>query len=119
MVKVVGQIDEVFWFLWHGLELGFAHVNATLGLAIALVAAWKMTRLHQLWVVALVASIAHLVAEILVPVLANIAPLRLPRNLLTLEYWHSALALFLGYALVISIFYGGKKVLLPRVAHSR
>ncbi len=54
----------------------------------------------------------------MIPVLANQGSLRLPPDLLTLQYWKTAAALYLGYLLVIGLFYAIKKTVLPKAAHA-
>jgi len=93
-------------------------VNDALGLIIALVAAYVLSSWKRLWAVALGATLAHLVAEVMIPVLANQSRFALPANMTELSYWKTALALYLGYLLVIAIFYIIKTKVLPSGAHA-
>lgn len=109
---------EFLAFFLAGLADGFAHVNAALGLLVALFAAWQLAQWGRLWAVALGATIFHLAAEVMLPVVAHDKPFHLPPDLLTVHYWKTALALYLGYLLVIGIFFGIKQALLPKLAPS-
>ncbi len=93
---------------------GFAHVNAVLGIVIAVFATYLMPAWRRIWAVALGATIIHLIAKVTLPVLADKAPFRLPPNLLEPSYWRAAVALYLGYLLVIAIFFVIKKRFLPK-----
>jgi MFS superfamily sulfate permease-like transporter len=92
------------------LQAGFAHVNAVQGLLIAIIAAFLMYRWSSVFVVAVGATVVHMVADVMLPVLANSAPFRLP-PLVDGEYWRYVLALYVGYLAVITVFYIVKRVL--------
>ena len=109
-------LTEFLRFFENGIRDGFVHINAALGLIIALIAAWQLGHWKRLWASALGATIAHLVAVVMIPVLANEASFRLPPNLLTAQYWRTAAALYMGYFLIIGLFYLVKKTVVPRVA---
>jgi dolichol kinase len=106
-------LNEIIDFLRDGFRDGFAHVNAILGLIIALIAAYLLPSFRRLWAVALGATIIHLIAEVMLPVLDNRESFHLPPDLLQLSYWRTAIALYLGYLVVIAIFYFIKKRVLP------
>ena len=114
-------LQEVMNFFRDGFREGFAHVNGALGLLIALVAAYGMGSWRRLWAAALLATVLHLVAVVLIPVLANQARFELPNNLLQVSYWKTALALFLGYVVVVGVFFFIKRNVLSssdmRVKH--
>ena len=97
------------------LQSGFAHINAVQGLLIAIIAAFFMYRWSSVFAVALGATVIHLVADVMLPVIANSAPFRLPQ-MVDGAYWRYALALYVGYLVVITIFYIVKRVLF-RVEH--
>ena len=82
---------------------GFDGVNQVMGLLIAIIAALLMTAWSRLWATALGAALVHVAIGVLRPVLDGGAFV-LP-NLLTLGFWMSVLALFLGYAIVIAVFF--------------
>jgi predicted membrane metal-binding protein len=104
---------EIWDFLREGFRDGFAHVNAILGLIIALVAAYLLPSWKRLWAVALGATVIHLIAEVMLPVLADHQSFRLPPDMVEMSYWRSALALYLGYLVVIAIFFFIKRRVLP------
>jgi membrane-bound metal-dependent hydrolase YbcI (DUF457 family) len=93
------------------LQSGFAHINAIQGLLIAIVAAFLMYRWASVFFVAIGATVVHILADVMIPVLANSAPFRLP-PLVDGEYWRYVLALYVGYVVVITVFYTAKRVLL-------
>jgi hypothetical protein len=83
---------------------GFAQVNATLGLLIALYSAWRLSDWKQLWAISLGAVLIHIIAMILVPMIDHNAPLHLPA-LLDLGFWKFVLALYLGYVVAIAALF--------------
>lgn len=107
-------VNEFLYFFRDGIREGFVHVNAALGLIIALVAAYMLPAWKRIWAIALGATLAHLVAEVVIPVLDNRNRFELPPDMLYWPYWRSAIALYLGYLLVIAIFFYVKKNLLPK-----
>jgi hypothetical protein len=109
-------LREALAFFENGLRDGFAHVNGALGLIVALVGAYTLNSWKRLWAVALAATLVHLVAEVMIPVLANQTRFALPSDLLSMTYWRTALALYLGYLLVIALFFVVKKNVLPKAA---
>lgn len=109
-------LHEVLNFFDRGITDGFAHVNGALGIIIALVAAYMLHSWKRLWALALGATVVHLVAEIMIPVLANQGRFALPPDLLHKSYWMTAIALYLGYFLVIAVFFFLKKNVLPKAA---
>ena len=118
MNQVSYYLHEFLTFFVGGVREGFLHVKAALGLIIALVAAYVLSSWKRLWAVALGATLAHLVAQVMIPVLANQGRFALPSNMTELSYWKTALALYLGYLLVIAIFFIVKTKVLPKAAHA-
>jgi hypothetical protein len=106
-------LNEIIGFLREGFRDGFAHVNAILGLIIALVATYTLSSWKRLWAVALGATLVHLVAEVMLPVLDNRGSFHLPPDLLEMSYWRDAIALYLGYLIVIAVFFVIKTRVLP------
>jgi hypothetical protein len=82
---------------------GFDGVNQVMGLLIAVIAALIMPAWNRLWATALGAAFVHVLIGVLRPMLDG-GPLVLP-PLLTLGFWMALLALFLGYAIVIAVFF--------------
>ena len=87
----------------------------------AIIAALLMGGWRALASTAVGATLVHLIVQALVPVL-NGGDFALP-NILSVGFWMTALALFLGYAIVIAIFFFIKTLLTGsafgrrRVAH--
>ena len=96
---------------------GFDGVNQVMGLLIAIIAALLMPAWSRLWATALGAALVHVAIGVLRPVLDGGAFV-LP-NLLTLGFWMSVLALFLGYAIVIAVFFLIKSLVTGGVGHRR
>lgn len=107
-------LHDILNFFRDGFRDGFAHVNGALGLIIAVYAAYQLSSWKRLWAAALGATILHLVAVIMLPVLANQGTFRLPPDLLELSYWKTAAALFLGYLVAIAVFFAVKTKVLPK-----
>lgn len=82
---------------------GFDGVNQVMGLLIAVIAALLMSAWSRLWATALGAALVHVAIGVIRPVLDG-AAFVLP-DLLSLTFWMGLLALFLGYAIVIAVFF--------------
>jgi hypothetical protein len=109
-------LHEIMVFFHQGFHEGFAHVNAILGLIIALVAAYMLHSWKRIWASALGATIIHLIADVMLPVVVNDNRFELPPNLLDLSYWRAAAALYLGYLIVIAVFFFIKRNVMPKAA---
>ncbi len=112
--------DSMYYVNWvlDFFRAGFAHVNAMLGLLIALYSAWRMPDWRELWKLALGAVLIHIIAMVLVPMIDHDAPFRLP-PLLNLSFWQFALALYLGYIVAIAaLFFVKSNVLGGSSAHA-
>lgn len=114
MENVSVYLHDILYFFKDGFREGFAHVNGALGLLIALYAAYQLAEWRRIWAVALGATIAHLVAVVVLPVLVNEGSFRLPPDLLELSYWKTAAALFLGYLIAIAVFFAIKSNFLAK-----
>ncbi|MFN3353296.1 MAG: hypothetical protein ACK4Z5_06790 [Brevundimonas sp.] len=88
---------------------GFDGVNQVMGLIIALIAAILMPAWRSLWGTALGAALVHVIVQTLRPALDGGA-VSLP-PLMTAAFWMTMLALFLGYAIVIAVFFFLKTLL--------
>ena len=100
MAQLVHFLNEILDFF----RAGFNHVNALLGLIIAIVCTVQLAHWKKLWEIAIAATLVHVIAEVLLPVIDHNAPLRLP-PLLDVEFWQYVLALYLGYVVVIAVFF--------------
>lgn len=107
-------VNVILDFFREGFHQGFAQVNAVLGLIIAVIAAFMLGRWSRLLAVALGATIVHLIARVLIPVVANHAAFKLPSNLMDMSYWRGALALYLGYLVVIAVFFLIRRIVFGR-----
>ncbi len=116
MEAFFNQIGNLLQGVFALAEGGFDGVNQVLGLIIAFIAAFfLMAGWKRLWATALGAALIHIVVQTVRPVLDG-GEFRLP-ELLSVGFWMSVFALFLGYAIVIAVFYfiktivtgGGKK----------
>ncbi len=90
---------------------GYNQVNAVQGLIIAVVAAFLMGSYGRIFIISFGATLVHVVADVLLPVVANGAPLVLP-PILESGYWRYVAVLFLGYFIIITVFYILKRTFL-------
>ena len=100
-------MDQAIHYLHEALDfvrVGFEHVNAILGLIIALFATFRLGSWRQLWEVALAATLIHIVAIVLIPVVDHNAPIHLP-PLLDVGFLRDTAALYLGYVIVIAALF--------------
>ena len=86
-----------------GAQGGFDGVNQVTGLIVALIAALLMPSWRALWSTALGAALVHIAIGVLRPALDG-GSIALP-DIMTGAFWMTALALFLGYAIVISVLF--------------
>jgi hypothetical protein len=112
MDQALQFLDEAMAFL----RGGFNQVNAILGILIALFAAFQLAGWRKLWEMALVAVLIHVVALMLAPVIANGAPIRLP-PILEVGWLRNLLAIYVGYIILIALFFFLRMKLLKPAAH--
>ncbi len=113
-------MDTILNFFAPGLDLlrsGFNQVNAVLGLIIALIASFQLSAWKKLWEIALAALVFHIVALTLAPAIDHGASIRLPA-LLNLTTWHNWLAIYVGYIILIAVFFFLRTRLLKPVTAS-
>ena len=96
------------------MQLGFTKANAPLGIVIALIAAYLLNSWKRLWFIALGAVLVHVVVEALIPVVTGKGKLQLPPNLLEPSYWRQLAALYVGYLIIVAVFYLLKTMLFRR-----
>ncbi len=111
------QITHFLNVILDFLREGFNNVNAVEGLVIALVAAIIAPAWDRIWAVALGATLVHLIADVLIPVIASHASFLLPQ-IMEYEYWRTALSLYVGYLIVISVLMFIKRMFLAPAAHA-
>ena len=96
---------------WDFFREGFNQVNALEGLIIALIAVLFVPAWKQVITVALGATLATIIINALLPVLADNARFRLP-PLTEPSFWHFVAVLFVGYLIVIGVFFFLKRLFL-------
>jgi hypothetical protein len=109
MESLLDQIAAFIGGIFDLANAGFDGVNQVMGLIIAVIAALMMVSWRALGSTALGATLVHLIILAVLPVL-NGGDFALPA-LLSVGFWMTALALFLGYAIVIAIFFFIKTLL--------
>jgi len=98
------------------LREGFANINNPKGLLIALAATIFIGTWRQWIPVALVATVVHIAIERLAPVLAGEGgEVTLP-PLMEEAFWTQVLVLFLGYLIIIGVFFFLKSLFFRRKA---
>ncbi len=113
-------MDQITHFLNVVLDFlreGFDSVNAVEGLVIALIAAIIAPAWDRIWAVALGATLVNLIADVLIPVIARHAAFRLP-PVMEFGFWREAVALYVGYLIVIAILMFIKRMFLSPAAHA-
>ncbi|MDO9078738.1 MAG: hypothetical protein Q7U72_14990 [Brevundimonas sp.] len=91
---------------------GFDTVNQVTGLVIAVIAALMMPAWSRLWATSLGAALVFILVGLVRPMLdggAFVMP-----ALLTLNFWMTVLALFLGFAVVIAVMFFIKSLFVGR-----
>ncbi|MDO9587833.1 MAG: hypothetical protein Q8R45_14245 [Brevundimonas sp.] len=91
---------------------GFDTVNQVTGLIIAVIAALMMPAWSRLWATSLGAAFVFILIGLLRPMLDGGA-LVMPA-LLTMTFWMTVLALFLGFAVVIAVMFFIKSLFVGR-----
>jgi len=90
------------------LQTGFSTVNSQVAaLVIALIAAVLMKQWKQIWAMALGAVVFQILVAVMIPVLGG-GRFQLP-NLISPEFLISTAATFVGFLIVISVFFFVKK----------
>lgn len=111
------MVVAFFTQLWELAQAGFSGVNQVLGLLIALVMALVMNGWRDLWRMAAGAAVIQTIIAAILPMLDG-GQFSLP-NVMTLTFWMTLLALFLGFAVVIALFFFVKSLFVgKRHAHA-
>ena len=95
------------------MRAGFDSVNAVQGLIIAAVAALLMPGWKRLPTFVAAATLVHVIVDVLLPVIAGGAALRLP-DILELAFWREIAFLLVGYLIVIAVLFLLRRLLLKR-----
>jgi hypothetical protein len=98
------------------LRDGFANINNPKGLLIALIAVIFMSGWKQWLPLALLAVVAHIIVERLAPVLSGGGGNVTLPPLMEEAFWTQALVLFLGYLVIIGVFYLLKTLIFRKTA---
>lgn len=99
------------------LREGFANINNPKGLLIALAATIFMGSWRQWIPVSLVATVIHIAIERLAPVLAGSGGAVTLPPLMEEAFWTQVLVLFLGYMIIVGVFFLLKSMLFRKAAH--
>jgi hypothetical protein len=106
---------ETLQTLWADLQVhmqaGFYQINALQGLLIAMGAAYFLHNWSHVFALAGGATLVHVIFDTMLPVLANSAAFLLP-PLVDGQYWGYLFTLYVGYVLVITVFYIVKRSIL-------
>ena len=117
MENLINQIGAFLGGIVNLANAGFDGVNQVMGLIIAVIAALLMADWRSLGSTAVGAALTHMIVLAILPML-NGGGFVLP-DILSVDFWMTAAALFLGYAIVIAIFFFIKTLLTGRVLRSR
>jgi hypothetical protein len=92
------------------LQTGFDKVNAVQGLLIALFATVLMRKWAQLFIVAAGATLFYVALNAVIPILTKGGEIKLPR-VVDIVFWQDALSFFVGFVIIIAMFFAVKSVL--------
>ena len=106
------MVIAFFQQLWELAQAGFSGVNQVLGILIAIVGALLMHNWRDLWRTAAGAAVIQVIIGAILPML-NGGQFTLP-NVMTLTFWMTLLALFLGFSVVIALFFFVKSLFMRR-----
>jgi uncharacterized membrane protein len=103
MESLLASITEFLSGLFGLAQGGFDTINQVTGLVIAVIAALVMPAWSRLWATSLGAAFVFILVGLFRPMLDGGAFVMPP--LLTLGFWMTVLALFLGFAVVIAVLF--------------
>jgi hypothetical protein len=92
------------------LQSGFDKVNAVQGLLIALFATVLMRKWGQLFLIAFGATVIYVIVNAAVPIVTKNAEVKLP-PVMTVPFWQDGLSFFVGFIIIIAMFFAVKQVL--------
>jgi hypothetical protein len=99
----IDAVGDLLTGLFALANVGFDGVNQVVGLVIAVLAALMMVAWRSLWATAAGATLVHILVEALRPALDG-GDFLLP-DVLSVGFWVTAFALFLGYSIVIAVMF--------------
>ncbi|MEQ8747944.1 hypothetical protein [Pyruvatibacter sp.] len=89
---------------------GFNQVNAIQGIIIGILAAFVLREYKRILVVAFGATLIHVIVDTVMPVVQG-AEIKLP-PLADASWWQYVATLFVGYIVIITVFYILKRMLI-------
>jgi hypothetical protein len=102
---------------WNYFHQGLPQINILLGIVIALVGGMMVGSVFGLIVVSLLAVVAHVLVEAIIPVVANHSAFSLPA--LNNGFLHYAISLYIAYFVVIGAIFAVRLIFASaRPAHS-
>ena len=102
-------MEQLWNQFWEIFRHGFAHIsNPILGVFIALIGGLMARTLFSIFVISALAVVLHVAAEAAMPVLIEHKPFLMPK--FDHAFGQDALALYIGYVVVILVIYGVKKL---------
>jgi hypothetical protein len=105
-------LGSIFYPILQFLQGGFDKVNAVQGLLIALFATVLMRKWAQLFVIAFGATIIYIIVDAATPIVTKGAEIKLP-PVMTLGFWQDGLSFFVGFVVIIAMFFAVRQVILP------
>ncbi len=112
MESLLDSIGAFLTGLFGLAQGGFDTINQVTGLVIAVIAALMMPAWSRLWATSLGAALVFILVGLVRPMLdggAFVMP-----ALLTLNFWMTVLALFLGFAVVVAVMFFIKSLFVGR-----
>lgn len=104
------SLGSIFNPILEILQTGFDKVNAIQGLLIALFATVLMRKWGQLFIVAAGAALCYIAINAIVPIISKGGDIKLPR-VVDVAFWQDALSFFVGFVVIIAMFFAVKAVL--------
>jgi len=117
MQSLFDAIGHFLSTLFNLAQGGFDGINGVVGLLIALVAALIMPAWNRLFPTAFAAAVVFVLVGVLLPVIQGGAFVLPP--LMTLTFWMMLLGYFLGFAVVIAVFFLVKSLFTGGRGHAR
>ncbi len=118
----MGSLESVIEAIHQFILAAYHDVNNWVGLLIALFAVVLMSNWKQLLPLTLGATIVRVIADILMPAVqkgkVSLAEVKLPEFLVP-AFWSDKATLFVGFLILIAMFFAVKKVVFMRGGHAK
>ena len=102
-------MEQLWNQFWEIFRHGFAHIsNPIVGVFIALIGGLMARTLFSIFIISALAVVLHVAAEAAMPVLLDHKPFLMPK--FDNAFSQYALALYIGYFVVILVIFGVKKL---------